>query len=908
MTLSSSMRSSSKRDFRLQNHKRGHSFDSGLTIKLKEDDLVLFSDMQMRESENFLLNSSDDFDDSLAKLKYSSDFKLNIPVRGESNDLLNVGSEKNDYDWLLTPPETPLFSSLDDEDLASANLVSRGRPRAQPIPISTSSSTGKGHRAGRSSASPSRSSPSPRSGNKQPQLRGRPSSARSASPAVVLHPTTPSRRSTTPQNRPSTPTPRSSTPTHRRTSSGSSSSVASFGRTGTSPVKASRGNSASPKLREWQMSFPGLPSEPPPNLRTSLSDRSASHARDSSPLSRNGRKVSLKSSRQSISPTASRSVSSSQSNDRDHFSSRSKGSVTSSCDDDVDITYPVNVGFSSRPTLRNNGNFASSRNTTISKKPSRTITSDLAPKGSFSADHRHMDQCRTPHNMFRPLLSSVHHSSFHTAKSNTMHRPLFSWNSSLTTSSNASSDQGASVAPDTEGSDHDQNDLVVEWDTIPNAEVQDEIFKLDEADRTEDIGDKVNGVEPKTVPGEFDKRTERNTEVKEIGQQSYDLDDKSCGKPSSEFPCPVHDFSEVECTTALTVCSKYNESFQTFEISDVKVAICQKCIERHENVMDGTYTPGFPETVPHISQNLRHHQSVNAFISELSERSHLGSDVPQISEINNENFIGQLQKVEPDSKYSPDASPIEFCRDEKSEQNLRDELEFQNTGENFQQFHPFGSCQKSRICSPEGAGISVLLERSSSSKGLVIQGRPLTAASVCCVEPSSIGNSVNISKSIPAWASSTESSSVNVLHSTGESTVAVHGPGGSKSRSLTLEEARDSILFCSSIIHDLAFKAAVMAIEKEDSLSTQEINLPAVMLLGKSTSEERNQIRSRQTAKPKQTKRKSSEAEAMPPSAEPATSVKIPEEASSVGRPKPPNKLDSMKPPKLESKCNCTVM
>lgn len=65
MTLSSSMRCSSKRDFRLQNHKRGHSFDSGLTIKLKEDDLVLFSDMQMRESENFLLNSSDDFDDSL---------------------------------------------------------------------------------------------------------------------------------------------------------------------------------------------------------------------------------------------------------------------------------------------------------------------------------------------------------------------------------------------------------------------------------------------------------------------------------------------------------------------------------------------------------------------------------------------------------------------------------------------------------------------------------------------------------------------------------------------------------------------------------------------------------------------------------------------------------------------------
>lgn len=343
-----------------------------------------------------------------------------------------------------------------------------------------------------------------------------------------------------------------------------------------------------------------------------------------------------------------------------------------------------------------------------------------------------------------------------------MHRPLFSWNSSLTTSSNASSDQGASVAPDTEGSDHDRNDLVVEWDTIPNAEVQDEIFKLDEADRTEDIGYKVSVVEPETVPGEFDKRTERNIEVNEFGQQSYDTGDKSGGKPSSEFPCAMDDFSEVECTAALTVCSKCNENFQTFEISDVKVAICQKCIERDGSLTDGTYTPVFPETLPHISQNLRHHQSVNKFISELCEKSNPGSHVPQISEINNENFICQLQKGEPDSKYSPDASSIEFSRDVRSEKNLKDELEFQNKGEKFQQFHPFGSCQKSRICSPEGAGISVLLESPSSSKGLVIQGRPLTAASICCVEPSYTENSVNISKSIPTWASSTESLSVKV--------------------------------------------------------------------------------------------------------------------------------------------------
>ena len=51
----------------MENHKRGRSVDSGLTMEVKDNDLVLFSDMQMRESENFLLNSSEDFDDSLCK-------------------------------------------------------------------------------------------------------------------------------------------------------------------------------------------------------------------------------------------------------------------------------------------------------------------------------------------------------------------------------------------------------------------------------------------------------------------------------------------------------------------------------------------------------------------------------------------------------------------------------------------------------------------------------------------------------------------------------------------------------------------------------------------------------------------------------------------------------------------------
>ena len=122
------------------------------------------------------------------------------------------------------------------------------------------------------------------------------------------------------------------------------------------------------------MNFSDLSSEAPPNLRTSLSDWSAARARESSPC-RNGLKVSLLGRRQSLSPSASRSVSSSQSNDRDHFSS--------SCDDDVDFTYPVNLRISAHPGSRSNENSVSRKNQLISKKPYRSLSSDLSPSGSL---------------------------------------------------------------------------------------------------------------------------------------------------------------------------------------------------------------------------------------------------------------------------------------------------------------------------------------------------------------------------------------------------------------------------------------------------------------------------------------------------------------------------------------------
>lgn len=142
-----------------------------------------------------------------------------------------------------------------------------------------------------------------------------------------------------------------------------------------------------------------------------------------------------------------------------------------------------------------------------------------------------------------------------------------------------------------------------------------------------------------------------------------------------------------------------------------------------------------------------------------------------------------------------------------------------------------------------------------------------------------------------------------------ESTVVVESQRGTKTRSLTLEEATDTILFCSSIVHDLACQAAAMAMEKE-SPDPFEGSQPTVTILGKSNYDKRDSPRGRtvsnRLSKPQKTRKKRVEMEAKPPTS-------VTENDENAVEPlqrniRSPNKADSMNPPKLESKCNCTIM
>lgn len=129
--------------------------------------------------------------------------------------------------------------------------------------------------------------------------------------------------------------------------------------------------------------------------------------------------------------------------------------------------------------------------------------------------------------------------------------------------------------------------------------------------------------------------------------------------------------------------------------------------------------------------------------------------------------------------------------------------------------------------------------------------------------------------------------------------------GETKARSLTLEEATDAILFCSSIVHNLANEAANSAIDNETP--TMEVLRPTVKFVGGPDSERRD-TRSRTTRKRsfKSQKARQKRLEEM--------DTKPPRDAETNAKSSPhivgttPNNGESMNPPKLESKCNCIIM
>jgi len=94
-----------------------------------------------------------------------------------------------------------------------------------------------------------------------------------------------------------------------------------------------------------------------------------------------------------MSPTPSRSSSYINSHDRDQFSSRSKGSVISSGDDDLDSLQSIPVGGLEQFGSRRGASISNGKSPSISKKPVRMVSPSSAPKRSFDSALRQMVFC-----------------------------------------------------------------------------------------------------------------------------------------------------------------------------------------------------------------------------------------------------------------------------------------------------------------------------------------------------------------------------------------------------------------------------------------------------------------------------------------------------------------------------------
>ncbi|CAL0315759.1 unnamed protein product [Lupinus luteus] len=217
-------------------------------MKDKDDELALFLEMRNRGND-LLLPASQDFDASLGPTR-----KIGV------DDFLNSENDKNDYDWLLTPPGTPLFPSLEMETQKTV-MSQVGAPTARPTALKSrlanpqSEPTGKNNFVSKQAASsPGLSSSS--SGNRRPPSPANPG-LRSASTgrstlsiaSKSARPSMPTSRATLPSTRTIVPMTKTTISTTKPTVSASKTMVSATKTTVTAAKPTIPSQSSTPLSR-----------------------------------------------------------------------------------------------------------------------------------------------------------------------------------------------------------------------------------------------------------------------------------------------------------------------------------------------------------------------------------------------------------------------------------------------------------------------------------------------------------------------------------------------------------------------------------------------------------------------------------------------------------------------------------
>ncbi|GKE16137.1 hypothetical protein Tco_1423714, partial [Tanacetum coccineum] len=548
-----------------------------------------------------------------------------------------------------------------------------------------------------------------------------------------------SRRPSSPSSKPSTPPPRASTPTSRRLSTGSVSTV-STGARGVSPVNtSSRGNSASPKVRAWQANIPGFSTEAPPNLLTSLADRPASYVRGSSPASRNGR--------QSKSPSAPRSISSSHSHDRDRVSSYSKGSVVFSADDDVESLPSVIVDGSERSSSRTASGIRNNK-TPFAQKPIRTVSSSSAPKRSFDQALRQMDHRKGPRNMFRPLLSSVPSTNFYAGKAGP------AWNSSVTTSSNASSDLGTSGPRDMEESELIEDDATSEFVKVPDCNAGDEVFMFEETDSlNEDLGNETHDISSSVQIGDFKEDLALDSQL-----------DRSENLPQHDTAIYVvsdDDFADGDELKVMLICTRCGCSYSVIQHTEDDIKLCANCLKSDSFLAINDTLASIVAVVSsqaEATMSDKDHEALNIVKPQMTVVEVESPEVTSRCEAQSEQHEILVKDCEI-SASSLTPTQLEECQQKQASHEVISQPSYSDVGD--EQIQHTTELPSSKVDSLKGEGISIVLKRSTSVLGPVIRSGNFSASSMSYDDFSYARASTNSLRSSFGRGSASASSSVD---------------------------------------------------------------------------------------------------------------------------------------------------
>ncbi|RWV79652.1 hypothetical protein GW17_00059185 [Ensete ventricosum] len=567
--------------------------------------------------------------------------------------------------------------------------------------------------------------------------------------------------------------------------------------------------------------------------------------------------------------------------------------------------------------------------------------------------------------MFRPLLSSVPATTFYVGK--TTHGTAFSRSLSQIINHNASTVSDLNYAPDVEDSDHTQSDLAGESEKIKDSKTQEvPMSNFDEI--SEDTCHHALSGKLRSGTKGFDRGMNKEGDVQELESSVGETALQS----SDIAPCSGSYVACLICGKCILIIDVdgYKDICQECAAKDKLLdSRGQRGDPDKATDVTGNDSLDSPDSKAHLQMVMAEHPEKNHSESVLGQHQCNSTQdnffpdncPPQIAiDVGLEHLPEQVMN----SLINIGDQPLR----EQLMNSLDGESPKGATGSYIPQLSNPTAYSSHTFDIAEGTGISTLVMlRSSSVKRPAVQRRAYSATSIICSDPSysrdnfsgmkrntgressSASSSIDLGSSAQTVASrktdicvlrqssrridehahgetptymddlqgdcSLTISDEDILVSASESNCAKHphckphatveAPRRSMQRTFTLEEATDAVLFCSSIVHDLACKAAAIGMEKE--MAASEASRSTVTRLAKSIS---YQMDFRNTSNKcvlnsRKVKRKRLEIDIKKPSMDLGNDNYLELVSSSA---EDLQTIDSMKPPKLESKCNCTVM